>query len=178
MPSAAPFWEDEPASWDVASLGGHVLPGLARIDGLELSSKWDVKEAAGTDGATETYQGYTPAPFQLVLRIWERAQWERWLSIAPKLRPRPGKETPLPLDIVHPDLAVWNISRAILRKVKPKKIPDFYEVSMELTEYFPQPKKTVTATMNGVPGLWNALDGSPNPGQARPQPPSKGNVRP
>src|SRR5207253_2968497 len=85
----APFWDDDPDSWDTAVLGGATLPGLARIDGLELGSKWDVKEAPGSDGATETYQGYTPSPFQLVLRIWLSEQWTEWLRLAPQFRPKP-----------------------------------------------------------------------------------------
>ena len=154
----APFWDDDPDSWDTAVLGGATLPGLARIDGLELGSKWDVKEAPGSDGATETYQGYTPSPFQLVLRIWLSEQWTEWLRLAPQFRPKPGKEAPKPVDVVHPDLAVWGISRVILRKIRPRKSDGIYEVTFDLLEYFPQPKKTVTATASGGLGTFqNAL---------------------
>lgn len=163
MPGAPPFWHDDPESWDTAIVGGVALPGLARIDGLELASKWDVKEAPGTDGATETYQGYTPAAFQIFLRMWEREQWRAFLKLVPRLRPKPGKNTPDAVDVVHPELSAWGISRAIVRKIKPKKSDDFYDVSFDMLEYFPQPKKTAAPTPNGGKTFWNALDGSPAP---------------
>ena len=170
MATPAPFWDDDPESWDIAILAGVSLPGLARIDGLELASKWDVKEAPGSDGATETYQGYTPSSFQLVLRIWRRDQWVTWQSLAKRFRPKPGKERPQPVDVIHPDLAVWGISRAIIRKIKPKKTDGIYEVSFDLLEYFPQPKKTVTKTAagGGTGDIPNVLDGSTPPGTTRP----------
>ncbi|MBI2392823.1 MAG: hypothetical protein HYV09_24775 [Deltaproteobacteria bacterium] len=160
MPATAPFWNDDPESWDTVIVSGVRLPGLARIEGLELASKWDVKEAPGTDGATETYQGYTPASFQIVLRIWDRAQWVEWLALAPRFRPRPGRSSPDPVDVVHPDLAIWGISRAIIRKLKPKKIDDFYDVAFDMLEFFPQPKKTAASTSSATKSFWNALDGS------------------
>jgi hypothetical protein len=179
MPASPPFWNDDPESWDSAVLGGVSLPGLARIDGLELASKWDVKEAPGTDGARETYQGYTPAAFQLVLRMWDGAQWEEWLKLAPQFRPKPGKNSPDPIDVVHPELSVWGITRVILRKLKPKKIPDFYEVSFDLLEHFPQPKAAATSTANGAGKTFNnALDGSPDPRTARPPRPSTDRITP
>ncbi|MGZ3454446.1 MAG: hypothetical protein ACXWUG_20255 [Polyangiales bacterium] len=179
MPAAPPFWNDDPESWDTAVVGGVQLPGLARIDGLELASKWDVKEAPGTDGATETYQGYTPSSFTLLLRMWERDQWTAWLGLVPKFRPRPGKESPDPVEVVHPELAAWGIARAIIRKLKPKKSDDVYEVSFDMLEYFPQPKKSVTSTATSASqGVWNALDGSPDPRHARPPTPSSGRPRP
>jgi hypothetical protein len=178
MEALAPFWDDDPDSWDTAVLGGVTLPGLARIDGLELGSKWDVKEAPGSDGATETYQGYTPSPFQLVLRIWLPEQWSAFLPLAKQFRPRPGKETPKPVDVVHPDLAVWGISKVIIRKIKPKKTDGIYEVSFDLLEYFPQPKKTVTTTASGGIGDFdNAL--TTKPGTVRePEKPSSTPIKP
>jgi hypothetical protein len=179
MPGAPPFWNDDPESWDTAIVGGVALPGLARIDGLELASKWDVKEAPGTDGATETYQGYTPAAFQIFLRMWEREQWRAFLKLVPRLRPKPGKNTPDAVDVVHPELSAWGISRAIVRKIKPKKSDDFYDVSFDMLEYFPQPKKTVTGTASGATKtFWNALDGSPDPRTARPTQPSTSRLKP
>jgi hypothetical protein len=173
---ATPFWDDDPDSWDTASLGGVVLPGLARIDGLELASKWDVKEAPGTDGATETYQGYTPSAFQLVLRIWDPDQWSTFLTLAKRFRPKPGKESPQPLDVVHPDLSVWGISKCVIRKIKPKKGDGIYEVSFDLLEWFPQPKKTVTANATASSTSFeNALLPASSGGGARP---SSTRVRP
>ena len=178
MPIAAPFWDDDPDSWDTVLLAGSALPGLAHIEGLELGSKWDVKEAPGTDGATETYQGYTPSSFQLILRIWLPEQWTEWLKLAKTLRPKPGKETPKPVDIVHPDLAVWGISSAIIRKIKPKKTDGVYEISFDMLEWFPQPKKTVTTTA-GAGGYRNVLDGLPLPGTTRmPAAPSTTRAKP
>jgi hypothetical protein len=175
MAIPAPFWDDDPDSWDTALLGGITLPGLARVDGLELGSKWDVKEAPGTDGATETYQGYTPSAFNLVLRIWLADQWASWLSIAKQFRPKPGKERPKPLDVVHPELAAWGIARVVIRKIKPRKLDGIYEVSFDLLEYFPQPKKTVTKTATGLGNYDNALTGtgggSPPAGVYGPPPP-------
>ena len=55
-----PFWETEPDQYDAIMLGSDTFvifsPTRVRIDG-ELSVKFDVKEAPGTDGASITYRG-------------------------------------------------------------------------------------------------------------------------
>jgi len=177
MPETPPFWDDDPGSWDTAVLGGVTLPGLARIDGLDLGARWDIKEAPGTDGASETYQGYTPAPFNLVLRMWSRSQWLAFLPLAKRFRPKPGRASPEPVDVVHPELLVWGISRVIIRKIKPRKLAGEYEVAFDLFEYFPQPKKPVTKTVGGGIGatFTNALDGS---AMSRPSAPSAARIKP
>jgi hypothetical protein len=84
------------------------------------------------------------------------------------------------VDVVHPDLAVWGITRVIIRKLKPKKIPDFYEIAFDMLEHFPQPKPTAApgSTSGATKSFWNALDGSPDPRTSRPAQPSTTRLRP
>jgi hypothetical protein len=139
-------------------LGGISLPGIADVTGLKVSNRWDIKEAPGTDGATETYKGYTPASFVVLVRMWEPQHWVEIQAAIAKIRPRPGKETPAALDVVHPKLAPFGIKSAIVTDLSLDGPDDQGTGTLTIScrEYFAQPKKNTTgtaATSKGGPGV-------------------------
>jgi hypothetical protein len=152
MPTA-PFWDSDPDSWDRVILGGLTLPGLCKVEGLKSPARWDIKEAPGTDGATETYKGYTPASLTIRVTIWTEEQWMTIQPMIEALRPRPGKQTPKPFDIVHPATAARGIRSVIVMDVEgPEDSSDVAgakEFVIPCREYFAQPKKNTTGTASG-----------------------------
>ena len=155
----APWFLTDPDSWDTVVFGGVKLPGLCKIDGLKVSQRWDIREAPGTDGATETHKGYTPASFSVVVTIWEDEHWATLQAAIAKIRPRPGKSPPGAFDVVHPKLALYGIKSAIVTDISGPDGPDeqgFGTLTIACREYFAQPKKNATGTANtskGGPGL-------------------------
>lgn len=146
---AAPFWYSDPDSYDRVILGGITLPGVCSVEGLKVASRWDIKEAPGTDGATNTYKGYTPAALTVRVRLWTEEHWSLWQTALAKLRPRPGKATPTAFDITHPATAAWGIRSVIITEIEgptpgdPLGVMDF---TLACREYFAPPKKNTTGT--------------------------------
>lgn len=155
MPNV-PFFTDDPASYDRVVFGGIELPGIAEIEDLEVSSRWDIKEAPGTDGATETYKGYTPASFSIRVRLWEPEHYRIWQNVLSQIRPRPGKSAPGALDVTHPDTAIWGIKAAIVTSIRgPLKggaTNDERHFVIACREYFAPKKKNVTGTASASKG--------------------------
>lgn len=123
-----PFWyaegsgdEDDPvldgSEWDYVVLGGYTLPGiLEEIPKAEPSRKADVKNAAGRDGATLTWQGYEPTDVTIKLLLWTEQHWEDWTKLLTFILPRPGKPPAKPFSVYHPVLAAYGITEVAVLK--------------------------------------------------------------
>jgi hypothetical protein len=145
--SGAVFFEDDPKPYYAIRLGGVELPGVAKVEGLDCEHKWDIKEARGLSGATMTWQGYVPAPFDITVKFWEREQFDAWKnSLLKKFLPGPSAKTPAPLDVVHPLTAMANVTRIIIRKGSLTFDEQSFTVKFSCTQWFPQPKKAATTT--------------------------------
>ena len=151
---ASPFWYDDPESWGRVVFGGIRLPGICDIDGIKVGNRWDIKEAPGTDGATETYKGYTPASFIVVVRMWEPQHWAEIQTAISTIRPRPGKATPSAFDVIHPKLAPFGIKSAIVMDLALDGPGDDGTGTLRIScrEYFAPPKKSTTGTANSSTG--------------------------
>lgn len=141
------FFGDDPKAYYTVSIGGSELPGVAKVEGLKLGNKYDIKEAPGTDGAVFTFQGYTPAPFDVVVRFWTRAHFVEWVRLFRKMRPKPGKQRPGAVDIVHPQLVAADITRVVIREIEPKFESQAHECKISCTQWLPAPKKKATQTL-------------------------------
>lgn len=88
--------------------------------------------------------------------IYERAQWQEWFKIVSAFRPKPGKKRATAIDVVHPELAAYDILRVVVNEVKPKVENHEYIVDIECTQWFPQPKpktlKPLTGSDNDITG--------------------------
>jgi|GEM_PF-1253308 len=94
-----------PKAYDKLYLCGEPNPGVcAAIDGLGNPRAWDEKKAAGSSGATITYQGDGLADFTARIWLWLPEHFEEW-NIWKRLLESPKAKSPNALDIVHPKLA-------------------------------------------------------------------------
>lgn len=167
----APWWTSDPESWDRVVLGGVELPGVCSVEDLKVAGRWDIKEAPGTDGAIETYKGYTPAAMRVRVRMWTEQQWDLWQAALLKFRPRPGKESPGAFDIIHPATAAWGISAVIVTDIagpSPGDPAGVIEFVLECREYFAPPKKNTTGTASSSKGGPGAKEKAIGNGMDRP----------
>jgi hypothetical protein len=147
---------------DICVLGGVEIPSAVRIEALEAAAKWDVKESPGSDGAVMTYQGYTPAPFQIVFDLWTEAQEVTWAEIMTKIRPKPGRGQGKPVDVAHVDLDEVGCRQAIIKKIRSKRENGGKRtITIECQQWFKQPaKQNVTST--AIAAFDNALTANGN----------------
>jgi hypothetical protein len=127
-----------PQVWDVMTVGGVPLPGLAKVK-AKRKYKTDVKNAAGADGATLTGLGHEPTEASITLRIWTEAHWEQLKTVAPLLMPPPKKGLPSPVDVSHPTLAFLKVRSLYFTEIgaPEESSRGVWEVELVATEYLP-----------------------------------------
>lgn len=119
--ASLPFWdsedEGEASAWDECELGGVLLPGLSDVR-VKPKRKLDVQEGSGTDYDSVADKGQRSADVKVVVRMWERAHWERWQDeVIPKIWPAAGKGKAGPLDIAHPRAALYRVTSFVIADI-------------------------------------------------------------
>jgi hypothetical protein len=141
--------------WDVLRLGGQVVPGIARVD-VDLGSGLDVKKPKGGSGATIHDQGTPPATLKITVELHhegmgQQNEVEEFQSkIIPLLRPRSRNGARDPLEIQHPQAALWGVHVVTIGDIS-SPMPGrggTYIVSFTAIEWAPAPVKTKQAKKN------------------------------
>lgn len=142
---AAPFWEDDYASWDVVALGGRAFPGLAKVT-CSISRKLDVKKARGRDGARVTDGGYDPGKVSIEIRITNRDEFSQLQARLDAINPRQRGTARTAVDIAHPSLTFLGIGAVYIEKVHaPELVKGVLTVKIEALEWTPQPRRRPAA---------------------------------
>jgi len=150
---ANPF--DSPEQYDFLNVAGVISPGLFKADGGSRPYKWDTKDSAGTQGATQTYRGLRPSDdLKGKFCFWTRAQVQEFYdSFVALLHYDATKANPKPIDVLYPSWAANGITSLITEKVGPLKHEDgkqLWTVDVEFSEYRPAAKKNATSTPTGT----------------------------
>lgn len=111
-------------SWDKITLGGVILPGLARISSFAVDANVQHKAARGSDGGKDVVTGLKRPEFTIELELSRKAHWEQWERIArksgdwPGLLPakRPTDRNYLPF--YSPFTAHWGVSHVLVVGVR------------------------------------------------------------
>lgn len=94
-------------------LAGRMSPGVCAIGDTGRPFKWDKKDAKGSSGATNTYQGEDLAEFDIVFSFWDwatqKAEWDNFAKLLPPSSPKPTA-----LDIYHAELAAINVHSVVV----------------------------------------------------------------
>jgi len=147
---ANPF--TQPEQYDFLNVSGVISPGLFKLEGGSRPYKWDIKDAAGVQGATESYRGLRPSEdIKGQFLFWTADQvTEFYESFVVLLHYDATKKTALPVDVLHPVLAANGITSLITTSVGPLEHLDkqLWGVTVEFKEYNPAKKKNVTTTPN------------------------------
>lgn len=152
--SGGPWTGAEHRFWSGGSMNGIDLPGLVRVR-ISRGNTWDRKIAKGAHGETQTFNGRKAADVDITIRVWTAEDWTRLeTEILPLLEPQTGKETPKPLDLVHPVASARGVKAVLVDSVAGPDPNDngIYEVQIKAFEYAPVSTSNATGTAKGKPG--------------------------
>lgn len=155
---------------DFVTIDGVVNPGIiARggITGFDRDTEWDVKKGKGTKGGTTTLSQLPPAKGSIKFLLWTDAHVAQWRTFRKTFKYDPTNKTKNAVDIFHPWLAELDITSVVTEKIGPRTFvsPGLYSITVDLLEYLPAPKTTITSTPNGSTskGSGNASGKSDDP---------------
>lgn len=140
-----------PEVWDQIVISGTRWSGKIDVRGARRAYKWDIKDAPGIQGATQTYWGWKPERFTLVFGIWTDDQYTAWTQLVPLFRydgVKPGSRVK-PVNVYHPTLDTLGITQIICLHIGAvEKMSDdlYYEVQVYVEEYAPPQQINVTQT--------------------------------
>jgi hypothetical protein len=159
--TVSPF--EDPKTWDTIIVAGESWVGKVEISGAERAYDWQVKSAAGIEGAQETYRGKKPTKFEIAFYIWTREQYAQWLDFSKAFLYAGTKKDVKPVTIQHPALANLSITEVVCEALGAvEKVSDdlMFRARVKLREYFPPLPKNATrsptgavATSPNVPGV-------------------------
>lgn len=160
---ANPF--DSPEQYDFINVAGVISPGLFKLQGGGRPYKWDTKDSAGTQGATQTYRGLRPSGnIKGKFCFWTKTQIDEFYnSFVGLLHYDATKANPKPIDVLHPVLAANGITSLITEEVGPLTHEDgkqMWTVEVEFSEYRPAAKKNATSTPTSTKTQGNNSKGS------------------
>jgi hypothetical protein len=143
-----------PSAFDVVVCAGVSSPGVFKLRGGGRPYKWDIKDAAAAQGATETYLGWKVSE-NIVGRFefWESSQIDEFFNtFLPVLKYDATKTNPQPIQIVHPVLLANDITSVVTQNIGPLTHEglQLWIVEVEWAEYRQPPKKNVTTTPTGT----------------------------
>ncbi len=181
------FPTDSPGDWDL-TIDGRALSFrkvLVAVDGFDASSKLDVKDADGVNGASIDFKGYSLAKGTIRLSAWNQEGQDLILAVIDLVRPRP-KQAKLPaFSVYHPTLASLYITSLVVESVSglQRGTDGLVFTSLKCVEFAPPPAKAKAKPKTPIklaePG--SLLDGPgaappygppppPKPSAAKPKP--------
>ena len=125
--TAVPFWGDEPKAYDSMFIASQLVPGLVRVTGKGYEQKIDRKTIPGHKGEKLTQIGQGPAEIDIDVALWTAKHLRDMQGIVniiqkaltdpdPDPNDVPGykkhtKKGPPPLEVYHPMLAFFNVTK-------------------------------------------------------------------
>lgn len=152
--SANPLDPAQSSSWNVAVLAGEPTPGVCRVTNCPRKYRWDVKNVAGAQGQTETYQGWEVVKgIRIKVEMWEREQIDDlYARVIPAIWVDALKATPTPITAYHPALNANQVTTLVVDEIGElcKDSPSgLWSVTIVFIEFRPAKAKNLTATPAG-----------------------------
>ncbi len=146
---------DNPQDYDYCEVDGVENEGIIApggVSGFKRETEWEVKKGKGTKGGSATLVQMPPAKGSIKFLLWRKDHFEHWDSTFRKaFKYDPTKKTKNAVDIFHPILAKQDIHSVVTESIGPET-PEgqgLWSITVELLEYLPPPKKTVTSSPTG-----------------------------
>jgi hypothetical protein len=142
-----PFWAEDPDAWDRLEIDIFVFDETkVDIEG-DLGNEWDVKKAAGADGAKETNKGYDPCKPKLTWTLYRLEDLSTYEALLTAVQPKPGKTAPPIISVVHPLMQMHKKEKFRIEKIHFLKYlgQQQWQAQFDLLEYFAEPKKVAKA---------------------------------
>lgn len=142
---------------DYIVLGNAISPGRATIVPPGSPRNWDVRQGYGFSGAFVVYTGDGLAKFDVLIDIWDDADWPKWDAFAKLTLARPPLGTkPKALDISHPLLALepWKITSVVVTDVSGFEQSDegMWTCSISFLQYR-APKPALGKPLGSIPNV-------------------------
>lgn len=127
--------------WDVLFLGGKRMPGIAKVT-LSLPSGLDVQKPKGGKAARISDDGTPPAELSIELTL-QPHEMEAFRAVHPILRPRAKSGAREPIEIAHPQAALWGVNVVTVGPIEsePPESGGVYTCSFTAYEWVPAPVK-------------------------------------
>ena len=151
---ALPFGPgSDPDAYNFFIASGTRSPGIAEWGEAPREYIWDLKQASGSQGATETYRGWKVGEgIKFKIKMWTQDQLRFFYeTFVPLLKYDATKQNPKPIDIQHPVLMANDIFSVVTQKIGSltNAGAQLWTVDIEFAEYRPPAKKNATSTPNG-----------------------------
>jgi hypothetical protein len=134
--------------WHVVQIQDIVSPGYCTLSGFKRSFGWEIKKGKGAKGSTVTLNEYPPSEGTITFKLWTPEHLLQWREFRDIWNYDPTKKPIKAVDIFHPVLADLGISQVVCKTIGmlDYKGKGLYEVTIELIEYNPPPKKPAVST--------------------------------
>lgn len=156
MPALAANPILNPEAYDVVHFAGVSTAGcgVAQVTGAPRKYRLDVKDVAGAQGQTTTYQGWGATKgIQVKLLMWLPEHFAYFYSqIQPLVSIDASKTTPTQVQVYHPSLQVQGITQLLTEEVgqlTKEGQNGLWSVTLQFTEWRPAPRKNVASTPSG-----------------------------
>jgi len=104
---------------------GLATPGLAVVEGGSGSPrKWQERGGYSCNGATIVFTGLGLAPFDVILKLYDKADWDAWNAFLPMLAPPKPGERARAIAVYHPFLKAYGIGEAVVKDISFPKVDD------------------------------------------------------
>lgn len=158
----------DPRSWDTVKVAGIPWYGKFEIRRAKRKYKWDVKDGAGIEGATQTYRGKRPETFAIEFFIWDDYMWTQWKVFSVAFQYKGIAGLVVPVSVEHPALAAIGISSIVcddLGILEKRSDDQMWSVVVMVREYFPPLLLNATDTPPGAAAVTAATSPGvvPNP---------------
>lgn len=147
---------DSPEAFDEVFFAGVSTrgAGVARVTNAPRKYRLDVKDVAGAQGQTTTYQGWAATKgVRVQVLMWRPEHFEYLYSrIIPLVQIDASKTTPTQVQVYHPSLQAQGITQLLTEEIGElcqEGSAGLWSVTLEFTEWRPAPRKNVSATPSG-----------------------------
>jgi len=153
---------DNAQDYDFCEVDGEENPGIIApggVTGFKRDTEWETKKGKGTKGGTATLVQLPPAKGSIKFLLWTAAHFEAWdQTFRKQFKYDPTKKTKNAVDIFHPILAKQDVHSVVTESIGPETSEGqgLWSITIDLLEYLPPPKKTVTGTPGGSGGKGGA----------------------
>lgn len=104
---------------------GLATPGLAVVEGSSGSPrKWQERGGYGLTGATIVFTGLGLAPFDVIVSLYTKDDWDLWHAFLPILAPPKPGTLARAVAVYHPFLKMHGIAQCVVKDISFPKVDD------------------------------------------------------
>lgn len=118
----------DPKNADINAVffAGTKTPGLAVVEGSSGSPrKWQEQGGYGLTGATVRFTGLGLAKFDVLLKLYDAADWAAWQAFLPVLDPPKPGQLARALAVAHPYLKPLKINECVVLDISIPKTDEY-----------------------------------------------------